>query len=164
MKSLKTLGEDYKYLSDAEEVSAQKLFADLSKDLDDEDGESTNPELAYLAVIRGIRDTNPELFNKIKRLPLKAKTAKKDEEVIANHMPRAKTWGDGSKNFLRTIYSYSQTHKKHFYEEYLEPLFYDTLNRNRGAMGYCPALHCRVPFLSGGLFDPIDNPEGKVFL
>lgn len=84
-----------------------------------------------------------------------------DEEVIANHMPRAKTWGDGSKNFLRTIYSYSQTHKKHFYEEYLEPLFYDTLNRNRGAMGYCPALHCRVPFLSGGLFDPIDNYDWK---
>ena len=78
-----TLGEDYKYLSDAEEVSAQKLFADLSKDLDDEDGESTNPELAYLAVIRGIRDTNPELFNKIKRLPLKAKTAKKDAK--SNH-------------------------------------------------------------------------------
>lgn len=84
-----------------------------------------------------------------------------DEEVIANHMPRAKTWGDGSKAFLRTIFSYSQTHKKHFYEEYLEPLFYDTLNRNRGAMGYCPALHCRVPFLSGGLFDPIDNYDWK---
>lgn len=73
-----TLGEDYKYLSDAEEVSAQKLFADLSKDLDDEDGESTNPELAYLGIIRDIRDTNPDLFNKVKRLPLKAKTAKKD--------------------------------------------------------------------------------------
>lgn len=84
-----------------------------------------------------------------------------DEEVIANNMPRIKTWGDGSKNFLRTIYNYSQTHKKHFYEEYLEPLFYDALNRNRGAMGYCPALHCRVPFLSGGLFDPIDNYDWK---
>ena len=84
-----------------------------------------------------------------------------DEEVVANHMPRIKTWGDGSKNFLRTIYNYSQTHKKHFYEEYLEPLFYDALNRNRGAMGYCPALHCRVPFLSGGLFDPIDNYDWK---
>ncbi len=78
-----TLGEDYKYLSDAEEVSAQNLFADLSKNLDDEDGESTNPELAYLALIRGIRDTNSELFNKIKRLPLNAKTAKKDAQ--SNH-------------------------------------------------------------------------------
>ena len=84
-----------------------------------------------------------------------------DEEIVANHMPRIKTWGDGSKLFLRTIYDYSQTHKKHFYEKYLEPLFYDALNRNRGAMGYFPALHCRVPFLSGGLFDPIDNYDWK---
>ncbi len=70
-----TLGEDYKYLSDAEEVSAQKLFADLTKNLDQEE-ESTNPELKYLAVIRDVRDLEPELFKKIKRLPRKAKTAK----------------------------------------------------------------------------------------
>ena len=70
-----TLGEDYKYLSDAEEVSAQKLFVDLTKDLDQEE-ESTNPELEYLSVIRDVRDLTPELFTRIKRLPLKAKTAK----------------------------------------------------------------------------------------
>ena len=38
--------------------------------------ESTNPELAYLAIIRQIRDNNPQLFNKIKRLPRKAKAGK----------------------------------------------------------------------------------------
>ena len=84
-----------------------------------------------------------------------------DEEVIANHMVRKKTWGDGSKKFLRTIFEYSKTHKGHFFENYLEPLFYDTLNRNRGAMGYCPALHARVPFLSGGLFEPLDLYDWK---
>ena len=71
-----TLGEDYKYLSDAEEVSAQKLFVDLSRDLDDDSEESNNPELAYLAKIRDVRDTNPELYKKIKSLPSKAKSAK----------------------------------------------------------------------------------------
>ncbi|MCR4719721.1 MAG: helicase [Firmicutes bacterium] len=70
-----TLGEDYKYLSDAEEVSPQKLFSDLSQNLDDEE-ESTNPELAYLTIIRQIRDNEPELFAKIKRLPKKAKAGK----------------------------------------------------------------------------------------
>lgn len=84
-----------------------------------------------------------------------------DEEVIANHMVRKKTWGDGSKKFLRTIFDYSKTHKGHFFENYLEPLFYDTLNKNRGAMGYCPALHARVPFLSGGLFEPLDGYDWK---
>ena len=28
-------------------------------------------------------------------------------------------------------------------------------------MGYCPALHARVPFLSGGLFEPLDGYDWK---
>ncbi|MBO5462943.1 MAG: helicase [Clostridia bacterium] len=74
-----TLGEDFKYLSDDEEVSPQKLFSDLNKDIDGEDEESTNPELAYLSIIRRIRDDEPKLFSQIKRLPQKAKSAKTDE-------------------------------------------------------------------------------------
>ena len=70
-----TLGEDIKYLSDEEEISSKKLFDDLNGDLDDDD-DRTNPELAYLALIRQIRDNNPQLFNKIKRLPKKAKAGK----------------------------------------------------------------------------------------
>jgi len=73
-----TLGEDFKYLSDDEQVSPQKLFSDLTKDIDGDDEESTNPELAYLAVIRKIRDTDPKLFAQIKRLPQKAKSGKAD--------------------------------------------------------------------------------------
>ena len=69
------LGEDYKYLSDEEEVSPKKLFDDLNKDLD-ENEESTNPELGYLAVIRQVRDSEPQLFAQIKRLPRKAKAGK----------------------------------------------------------------------------------------
>lgn len=77
-----TLGEDIKYLSEEEEVSSKKLFQDLNSDLDSEE-ESTNPELAYLAIIRQIRDNNPELFNKIKRLPRKAKAGK--ESTLINN-------------------------------------------------------------------------------
>ena len=84
------------------------------------------------------------------------------EEVIANHMPRKKTWGDGSKKFLRTIFNWSKSHDGQFYEDYLEPLFYNTLNRNRGEQAYCAQnLHCRIPFLSGGLFEPLDNYDWK---
>lgn len=75
-----TLGEDFKYLSDEEEVSSQKLFSDLTSDLDGEEG-STNPELAYLAVIRQIRDNDPKLFATIKRLPKKAKAGKVSDKV-----------------------------------------------------------------------------------
>lgn len=78
-----TLGEDYKYLSDEEDVSPKKLFSDLNKDLDD-DEESTNPELKYLALIRQIRDDDPQLFSKIKRLPKKAKAGKTFQMIDHN--------------------------------------------------------------------------------
>ena len=70
-----TLGEDYKYLSDDEEVTSQGLFDALNQNLDDDD-DGANPELAYLALIRKIRDENEELFEVIKRLPKKAKTGR----------------------------------------------------------------------------------------
>ena len=76
-----TLGEDFKYLSDEEDVSAKKLFGDLSQNLDDDGEESTNPELAYLAIIRQIRDNDPKLFESIKRLPKKAKAGKESTLV-----------------------------------------------------------------------------------
>lgn len=76
-----TLGEDIKYLSDAEEVSAKKLFSDLNKDLDADEEGSTNPELAYLATIRQIRDNDPKLFAQIKRLPRKAKAGKLSDSI-----------------------------------------------------------------------------------
>lgn len=75
-----TLGEDYKYLSDEEVVSSQKLFEDLTSNLNQEE-ESTSPELAYLAVIRQIRDNDKVLFERIKKLPKKSKTGKYSDRV-----------------------------------------------------------------------------------
>ena len=75
-----TLGEDFKYLSEEEEVSSQKLFNDLNMDLNAEE-DSANPELKYLAVIRQIRDNDKTLFEKIKRLPKKAKTGRNSSMV-----------------------------------------------------------------------------------
>ena len=71
-----TLGDDIKYLSDQEQVSPKKLFNDLNMNLD-QDEESNNPELAYLAVIRQVRDHDPKLFELIKRLPKKSKAGKR---------------------------------------------------------------------------------------
>lgn len=83
------------------------------------------------------------------------------EKMIADNMPGDRNWGSGSKTFLRTWFEFSKRHEGHFYEKYLEPLFYDTLNKNRGELGYSTILHCRVPFLSGGLFEPIDNYDWR---
>ena len=79
-----------------------------------------------------------------------------DERVLASCV-KGKPWGTGSRTFVRTLFEYSQKRDANFFDDYLEPLFYDALNVNRGEQGYDPALHCRIPFLSGGLFEPIDG-------
>ena len=83
------------------------------------------------------------------------------ETFLANHMPRTSTWGDGAKNFLRKSFDYSKRVGKSFYEHTLKTILYNALNRNRGGISYCPELHCRIPFLSGGLFEPIDNYDWR---
>jgi len=94
-----TLGEDIKYLSDEEQVSPKKLFDDLNTNLDAEE-ESNNPELAYLAYIRQIRDDHPDLFEKIKRLPRKCKVGKKHPEIS-----KSKTISFIRKGALKTFFT-----------------------------------------------------------
>jgi len=79
-----------------------------------------------------------------------------DEEVLAQCV-KGKPWGSGPRDFMRRLFNIAVQRQVNFYNELLEPLFYGALNRNRGEQGYCPALHCRIPFLSGGLFEPIDG-------
>ncbi|MGL4485250.1 MAG: helicase-related protein, partial [Anaerovoracaceae bacterium] len=75
-----TLGEDFKYLSEEEEVSSHNLYERLTASADGEE-EELNKELFYLQLIRKIRDNDIELYNKIKNLPLKAKTGRESKKV-----------------------------------------------------------------------------------
>ena len=77
-----TLGEDMKFLSEDEEVSSHQLYELLTSDMDADSEEGTNKELLYLSEIRKIRDTNIELFEVIKKLPLKARSSKVDLNII----------------------------------------------------------------------------------
>jgi len=74
------LGEDAKYLSDGEEFGSQELFNTLNNKTayTGEDGEGDS-ELKYLELMRKIRDDQPELFDKIKNLPKKARSGFKKE-------------------------------------------------------------------------------------
>ena len=83
-----------------------------------------------------------------------------DEEILAMCV-KGNPWGSGPQNFMRKLFNISEKKGQNFFDELLEPLFYDALNVNRGEQGYCPALHCRIPFLSGGLFEPIDGYDWK---
>ena len=72
------LGADARLLTEGEDVESHELFNRLisRKTITGED-EGEESELKYLQIIRGIRDSDPDLFEKIKRLPKKARTAKK---------------------------------------------------------------------------------------
>ncbi len=69
---------------------------------------------------------------------------------------RGKEWGDGDKKFLRRLFSRSQEEGKNYFNRFLEPLFYEALRLERPE-DYYDRFECRIPFLNGGLFDPINN-------
>ena len=92
------------------------------------------------------------------RVSARALDAMSDEdEAILAQCVKGKPWGSGPHNFMRKLFEVAEKKEANFFDDYLEPLFYNALNVNRGEQGYDPALHCRIPFLSGGLFEPIDG-------
>ncbi len=87
-----TLGEDFKYLSEDEEVSSHNLYTQLNskESLESEAGDEVS-ELKYLKMIREIRDQNEDLYQKIKRLPQKSKSGRVVQDIT----------GDQTLSFLR---------------------------------------------------------------
>lgn len=81
------LGEDAKYLSDGEEIGSQELFDTLNrKQAYTGEDEGVDSELKYLEIIRGIRDKQPELFERVKKLPKKARSGKLETGNDQNQM------------------------------------------------------------------------------
>jgi hypothetical protein len=71
---------------------------------------------------------------------------------------REKPWGTGPKDFLRRLFNKEYGDYKNFYNDILEPLFYEALRTDRAANGhYYDRFKCKIPFLNGGLFDPLNN-------
>lgn len=81
-----------------------------------------------------------------------------DEEFLAG-IVKGKPWGSGSKDFMRRMFEGCVEAGKNYFDDYLEPLFYTGLNKNRGENGFYAPLHRRIPFLNGGLFEQLDNYE-----
>jgi hypothetical protein len=65
-----------------------------------------------------------------------------------------KEWGSGPKNFLQRLFKKEFSHYKNFYCDVLEPLFYEALASEHDD-DYYSALDCKIPFLNGGLFEPL---------
>lgn len=137
-----TLGEDAQYLTEGEEISSHELFNRLnSRRLLEEGGEEEeDSELKYLSEIREIRDKKPEIYEKIKRIPKKSRSAKvyKDsqESVITffrkgklRKIYRSDPKETAELDFFKAveIFKSSPTEKR----EYLSPEFYKYLAANK---------------------------------
>ena len=69
--------------------------------------------------------------------------------------------GTGEKRFIRTIFENCVNRNKNFFDNYLEPFFYDGLNHKRKNQ-YFSLFNCKIPFLNGGLFEPLDNYQWQI--
>lgn len=71
---------------------------------------------------------------------------------------RDAAWGTGSKQFLRELFEGKHGSYNNFFDDILEPLFYEALRNDRSYDDdYYSRFKCKIPFLNGGLFDPIEN-------
>jgi len=78
---------------------------------------------------------------------------------------KGQDWGAGPHNFLRHLIDQSAPADKsdtvNIFNDILEPLFYDTLATDRGPAAWCKFFQCRIPFLNGGLFEPLGDYDWR---
>jgi len=70
-------------------------------------------------------------------------------------LKEGKSYGEGDRNFMRNLFEQAKAKGKNFFNDYLEFLFYDALSQKHTTDFY-EKFNCRIPFLNGGLFDPIN--------
>lgn len=71
-----------------------------------------------------------------------------------------KFWGSGPRNFMRKLFEKEIAGYDNFFNDILEPLFYEGLAIKRENNFYSK-LNCKIPFLNGGLFEPLKNYDWK---
>jgi TaqI-like C-terminal specificity domain/Eco57I restriction-modification methylase len=71
---------------------------------------------------------------------------------------REQEWGKGPKDFLRRLFEKKTVPYQNFFNDILEPLFYEALAKDRrDSDNYYRLFNSKIPFLNGGLFDPIND-------
>lgn len=74
---------------------------------------------------------------------------------------KGQDWGTGPHDFLRRLANGTYGKYENFFNDVLEPLFYDILATDRGHEAWCNRFKCRIPFLNGGLFEPLANYDWR---
>ena len=69
-------------------------------------------------------------------------------------LERKQAWGDGPRDFLRQLFDGKVMPYTNFFNDVLEPLFYEALAKEHDE-DFNTHFQRKIPFLNGGLFDPI---------
>lgn len=83
---------------------------------------------------------------------------------------KGEEWGTGDKNFFSNLFTNADEETQNdFLAQALEPLFFNTLNSDRGKEAVAPKVLCniygreiRIPYLNGGLFEEDELDKKKV--
>ncbi|BDZ71426.1 Eco57I restriction-modification methylase domain-containing protein [Methanobacterium petrolearium] len=73
---------------------------------------------------------------------------------------KGKEWGTGPKKFLRKLFNGEIIEYDNFFNDVLEHLFYDALSSKHDE-DYYNKFECKIPFLNGGLFEPINDYDWR---
>ena len=133
----------------------------------------------YNRIYERALDTEKEVLNKVyfrkekelytlNKEELKKLDNKNESELLVGAFHNTeyfKDWGSGKKKFLRELFEKhkieDKNNRKTFFEDYLEPLFYNNFSEDRGEKQYSAEFNSRIPFLNGGLFDPYGDYNWK---
>jgi len=141
---IEMLGNDARLLTDGEEIKSQELFSRLtSRKTITGENEEEESELKYLKAIRKVRDEDLDLFEKIKRLPKKARTARKHSKIanaLLTYFRKGKlqkfylSSDSDEPNELDFLEAANILHaKKEEERKKIDKKFYEYLERNKGS-------------------------------
>ena len=125
--------------------SVDKVKKDILEKVYNKKGESTYALNIELISSKDFTDHEAELLS----------------DIFINNDKFDKPWGSGSRQFMRKIlWEHCERNNKNFFNDYLEPFFYDALNKKR-KNHYFKSFNSKIPFLNGGLFEPMEGYHWK---
>lgn len=77
--------------------------------------------------------------------------------ILTNYFAETKfnkKWGEGNQTFIRDCFNEYSDKELNYFNDFLKPLFYLALNKRR-KNNYFRNLNTKIPFLNGGLFEPL---------
>lgn len=109
-------------------------------------------------VYRGIDKNTYELkIDYISSDDFSEKDAEILSDIFSGNEKFDEPWGNGYKQFIREVlWKHCMKYNKNFFMDYLEPFFYDALNKSRKNY-YFKTFNCKLPFLNAGLFEPLEG-------